>query len=71
MRTLSFLALTLLALASAGGVRPAAAASNEAAWCAYYEDNGGTNCGFATRQECEADISGNGGYCAPNPEAGQ
>jgi Protein of unknown function (DUF3551) len=70
MRTLSPLALILLALASGGGARPAAA-SNEAAWCAYYEDNGGSNCGFATRQECEADISGNGGYCAPDPEAGQ
>jgi hypothetical protein len=70
MRTLSFLALTLLALAAAGNVRPAAAAGQEA-WCAYYDDNQGTNCGFVTRQQCEADISGNGGYCAANPEEGQ
>jgi Protein of unknown function (DUF3551) len=49
-----------------GQFGPAAA---DGAWCAYYEDSGGTDCGFATWQECEADISGNGGYCAPNPEA--
>jgi hypothetical protein len=57
------IALSFCALALAGGVGPAAAG----AWCAYYEDSGGTDCGFATWQECEADISGNGGYCAANP----
>jgi hypothetical protein len=58
MRMISFLAL---ALVFAGGTH-----ADAAAWCAYY--NEGTNCGFATFEQCEADISGVGGYCAPNAE---
>jgi hypothetical protein len=34
-------------------------------WCAYY-NNTGTNCGFQTFAQCEADISGIGGACQPN-----
>lgn len=33
-------------------------------WCAYYQ-NGSTNCGFSTIQQCRAAISGVGGNCAP------
>ena len=35
------------------------------AWCAWY-DPYTYNCGFNTFQQCEATISGAGGYCAPN-----
>ncbi|HYS83543.1 MAG: DUF3551 domain-containing protein [Alphaproteobacteria bacterium] len=69
MRTFTFIALACLTVAFAGGTR--ADAADREAWCAYYEDNAGTNCGFATFEQCQADISGVGGYCAPNPDAGQ
>jgi hypothetical protein len=35
------------------------------AWCAWY-DPYTYNCGFNTFQQCQATISGAGGYCAPN-----
>jgi len=36
-----------------------------AAWCAHY-DVSTSNCGFHSYQQCLANISGVGGYCAPN-----
>jgi len=42
--------------------------ADAAAWCAFYTDNAGTNCGFYTLEQCRAATSGVGGYCAPNPE---
>jgi len=63
MRTLTILALATLSLLNAGGGRAQAAA-----WCAYYDDQS-TNCGFATFQQCEADISGVGGICSRSPES--
>jgi hypothetical protein len=39
-------------------------------WCAHYGGighGGGTNCGFTTFAQCQAAISGNGGYCGSNP----
>lgn len=38
-------------------------------WCANYSDmdgGGGSNCGFTTREQCLATISGIGGYCDLN-----
>jgi len=37
-------------------------------WCAQYHGRGGgaTNCYFVTLQQCEAAISGVGGYCYRN-----
>jgi hypothetical protein len=36
-------------------------------WCAQYgRDGGGRNCGFSTLEQCNAAISGNGGYCEVN-----
>lgn len=41
-------------------------------WCAYYGspfgDGGGTNCGFATREQCLATVSGIGGSCERNTQ---
>jgi len=56
-------AATLTMLAS-----PAAQA-REYPWCAHYggADNDATNCGFETREQCRAAISGVGGYCQTNP----
>lgn len=39
-------------------------------WCADYtgrNGGGGTNCGFASWRQCQAAISGVGGWCSPNP----
>jgi hypothetical protein len=63
MRAFTFLALTSLTLVFAGSIRVNAAE----AWCARFLYGQGTNCGFATFEQCEADISGVGGYCAQNP----
>jgi hypothetical protein len=37
-------------------------------WCAVYgmEDSGSTNCYFMTLQQCQATISGVGGFCTRN-----
>jgi hypothetical protein len=36
-------------------------------WCAIYgKDGGSLNCGFSTREQCLADVSGIGGFCEPN-----
>jgi hypothetical protein len=39
-------------------------------WCAYYGGGrgGGTNCGFTTFDQCMANVSGIGGYCALNTQ---
>ena len=61
MLTLALATLTCLALSYA-----AITSADAAPWCANYSDKS-TNCGFVTFQQCEADISGVGGFCAPNP----
>jgi hypothetical protein len=38
-------------------------------WCARYaKDGGGESCGFTTFDQCLADVSGVGGYCARNTQ---
>lgn len=38
-------------------------------WCAYYAPQGSglSSCYFASYAQCQASISGVGGYCSPNP----
>jgi hypothetical protein len=38
----------------------------DGAWCAR-DSKGGTNCGFHSFAQCQADITGIGGSCSPNP----
>jgi Protein of unknown function (DUF3551) len=61
MRT-TFLAAAALAAMSLTSI-PAHA---DGAWCAR-DTRGGTNCGFHTFAQCQADISGIGGSCSLNP----
>ncbi len=37
-------------------------------WCARYSDGmgGSSNCGFLTLEQCQATVSGVGGFCEPN-----
>jgi hypothetical protein len=57
--------LTTMVLATTG----AAAAP----WCAFYSGKamgGSENCGFATIEQCQAQVLGMGGWCRPNPFPG-
>ena len=63
MRPLLLLLGILIGTAAAGS----RAAAENYSWCAYYGGGmGGTNCGFASYQQCVAALSGNGGFCARN-----
>src|SRR5262245_102803 len=38
-----------------------------ASWCAQYTGLGGSeNCGFSSFQQCQASVSGIGGFCRPS-----
>jgi hypothetical protein len=38
-------------------------------WCAYYAvGDEARNCGFVTYEQCRANVSGIGGYCARNTQ---
>jgi Protein of unknown function (DUF3551) len=65
MRTILF-ALAVLGATAAINTQPAAAQQPVYPWCAEMYD-GATECVFQTRQQCEADVSGLGGYCYENP----
>jgi Protein of unknown function (DUF3551) len=41
-------------------------------WCAIYtgRKGGSENCGFATLDQCRAQVLGVGGWCRPNPFPG-
>jgi hypothetical protein len=40
-------------------------------WCAHYSTPGGsTNCGFYSFAQCQATVSGIGGFCQRNPFSG-
>jgi hypothetical protein len=55
-----------IAVGGAGFGTPAGAI--EYPWCAHYAgEAGGTNCGFVSRLQCQATISGVGGVCENNP----
>ena len=58
MRTVSSISIILatLFLSSMG--------AQAARWCAHYGGQGGTNCGFHSYEQCQAAISGNGGFCS-------
>jgi hypothetical protein len=62
------LALTAIATLTAIAA-PSARAEVEYPWCAYYGHFGtqATNCGFTSLRQCQATVSGIGGYCGRNP----
>ena len=64
-----FVVAVVFAAGTFGLAAPAAAQNYP--WCAYYGGtfgDGGTNCGFTTRQQCLATISGIGGFCDRNTQ---
>ena len=61
------LAIVVLATLIAGSLFDSAKA-DPYRWCAQYSGRGGgTNCYFMTFGQCQAAISGVGGFCRPNP----
>jgi Protein of unknown function (DUF3551) len=47
---------------------PAVLPPASASWCAQYSGGGGgENCGFSTFEQCQATVSGIGGFCRYNP----
>jgi hypothetical protein len=65
---LSLLLVVALVAGLAGLAVPSAASAREYPWCAVYGGtmSGSSNCGFTTRQQCLATVSGIGGSCEPN-----
>jgi hypothetical protein len=64
MRTIIVVAAGLAGLAALSVTSIPARA--DGTWCAR-DTRGGTNCGFHSFAQCQADISGIGGSCSPNP----
>jgi Protein of unknown function (DUF3551) len=65
MRIAFALLFSLIVMAGAG-----TAQADPYRWCAVYsgggEGDGGSNCYFMTLAQCQATVSGVGGFCAPN-----
>jgi Protein of unknown function (DUF3551) len=62
MRTIPLIAITFAALfLSIIGARA------DGTWCADYSGIGATNCGFHSFEQCQATVSGIGGFCRRNP----
>ena len=60
MRAIPIAAITLF-LSSIG-------AHADGTWCSYYSmPGGGSNCGFYSFEQCQANVRGIGGFCQQNP----
>jgi len=64
MRTLLFM-LAIFVVTAGIGTR---AQAQNYPWCADYAGFGSQNCGFTTLQQCQAALSGNGGFCNANTQ---
>jgi hypothetical protein len=66
MRTVAIVVITFapMSLSTVG-------AHADGTWCAHYgSPGGGTNCGFYSFEQCQATVSGIGGFCNRNPFSG-
>ena len=62
MRTISAIGITIATFSLS-----VVAAHADGTWCAHYGGKGGTNCGFQSFAQCQAAVSGTGGFCSQNP----
>ena len=60
----------LMAVALAVVAGPACAQNFNLPWCGIVDTNGTTQCTYYTQQECLETMSGLGGECIANPNAG-
>jgi Protein of unknown function (DUF3551) len=66
MRALGLVSITLTIMALTATDVSAASGS----WCATYPQRS-ENCGYATLEQCQAQVLGLGGWCRPNPFPGK
>jgi hypothetical protein len=74
MRAMRLATMALLALAAVPALLPTPPARayempyDPYPWCARYTGRGGgaSNCGFLTLEQCQATVSGIGGFCERN-----
>jgi len=66
--TMKFLPFVLSVISTTTVLNTTPAKAQNYPWCAQYSDGSGgaMNCGFATFQQCLADVSGVGGFCTQN-----
>ena len=62
----AFMRTIVLLVAALAALPLTSRAHADGAWCAR-DTRGGTNCGFHTYAQCQADIRGIGGSCDHNP----
>jgi Protein of unknown function (DUF3551) len=65
MGRLTILAIAIAIAATVGAMPRGASAERYYPWCAWY-DAYSYSCGFVTRAQCMATVSGAGGVCKPN-----
>jgi Protein of unknown function (DUF3551) len=65
MRSIPLVAMTFATLFLSTVVARA-----DGTWCAQYSNHGATNCGFYSFEQCQATVSGIGGFCMRNPFSG-
>jgi hypothetical protein len=59
--------LIVMGIAAAMAAAGSGAQAQNYPWCAQYGGGtGGRNCGFTTFAQCQADVSGIGGFCEQN-----
>jgi hypothetical protein len=60
--------VVLPALAALAALVPTSSHADPYRWCAEYSGRmgGSSNCGFVTLQQCQATVSGIGGFCVRN-----
>lgn len=66
MKPLLVAATIVLAVPATGG----RAEAQNYPWCAYYANDLGENCGFATYEQCMENVPGIGGSCERNTQYG-
>jgi uncharacterized protein DUF3551 len=62
--------LVILGILCGTALSGTAANAQNYPWCADYggKMGGGSNCGFSTYAQCQAALSGNGGFCNRNTQ---
>ncbi|MGC1780650.1 MAG: DUF3551 domain-containing protein [Xanthobacteraceae bacterium] len=60
--------LFVLAILAAGVAMDIPAQARDYPWCAFYDggEDQSVNCGFVSREQCMATVSGIGGFCMLN-----
>jgi hypothetical protein len=66
-RAIDELVMRTVAIAFAALFLSTIGANADGTWCANYSNQSGSNCGFYSFEQCQATVSGIGGFCMRNP----